>query len=73
MSRDYIGYIKINLNFIGFNLFILVGKTLYHTTLLASSLQGADPWSNLLWPRSLEDAGWTWDQWQASSLTGDLG
>jgi hypothetical protein len=21
-----------------------------------------DPWSNLLWPRSLEDAGWTWDQ-----------
>ena len=27
--------------------------------LLATS---ADPWSNLLWPRSLEDAGWTWDQ-----------
>jgi hypothetical protein len=26
------------------------------------SFLGADPWSNLLWPRSLEDAGWTWDQ-----------
>jgi hypothetical protein len=31
---------------------------LYHNTRTART----DPWSNLLWPRSLEDAGWTWDQ-----------
>ena len=30
-----------------------------------------DPWSNLLWPRSLEDAGWTWDQSSGSSIEVD--
>ena len=39
---------------------VLIGQTLYHTVLLAPSLQGADPWS-LLNPL-INGVEGTWDQ-----------
>ena len=38
-----------------------MGQILYHTALLAPSLQDADPWSSVfLLPNK---NSWTWDQW----------
>ena len=45
---------------------LLVVFALYHNTRTART----DPWSNLLWPRSLENADWTWDQSTTSILGG---
>ena len=40
-----------------------MGQTLYHTALLAPSLQGADPWSNSYQIVITYAYGyWTWDQ-----------
>jgi len=48
------------------------GLTLYHTTLLASSLQGADPWSNNQYTGGKSITCWTWDQWALDTVIGLL-